>query len=120
MISLGMYNLFCSCSPLSRMIHYRKKNKGETETFGTSAIYKSLRLCLPNWIIMKHKQSPVMTLGRCSNHLDFNCWENLHQKFLKFTHKMIILSTGQSRLLNNKSREDELYCKVKSAHFSQI
>lgn len=57
MISLGMYNLFCSCSSLSRMIHYRKKNKRETEIFGTSAIYKSLRLCLPNWIIMKHKQS---------------------------------------------------------------
>ena len=57
MISLGMYNLFCSCSPLSRMIHYRKENKRETETFGTSAIYKSLRFGLPNWIIMKCKQS---------------------------------------------------------------
>lgn len=57
MISLGTYNLFCSCSPLSRMIHYRKENKRETETFGTSALYKSLRLCLPNCIIMKCKQS---------------------------------------------------------------
>lgn len=55
-----------------------------------------------------------MTPGRSSNHLGSSCWENLHQTLPKFTHKMK-LSLGPATLLNNKSREDELYFKANSS-----
>lgn len=59
------YNLFVHFFLQEKSSITGRKIKKKMKTVGNSVICKPLRLCLPNWITMKHKlEDLAMTLGR--------------------------------------------------------